>query len=108
MNNCNCIFNIGDEVITFEGERGTIVDICDCKHCRKRGFLEPVWEDEEGNRHWITKYDADYNFQYYYKIGDNRFSEFQKSRVERGIKQYESALAKLKRQLKLIEELEEV
>ena len=34
-------FNVGDEVITTDGQHGKIVEICNCESCRSRGFLEP-------------------------------------------------------------------
>jgi len=102
----NYDFKVGDEVITFDGEKGMIVEICDCEHCKSRGFLEPIWKDEEGNRHWITIEDAKYDFQYFYKIGDYRFSDFCTKSVLRDIAHHERALDKLNRQLKLIKELE--
>ena len=42
MNNKkNGLFNIGDEVITYDGRKGKIVDICHCEGCKRRGFYEP-------------------------------------------------------------------
>ena len=41
-------FNVGDEVITIDGHRGEIIDICECERCQARGFCEPMWENETG------------------------------------------------------------
>ena len=99
-------FNIGDEVITVDGIRGKIVDICECDRCKERGFLEPVWEDDSGNTSYITKYDMNYGFEGYYKIGNYYFNPLCKSYVEQNITYYNSLLSQLEKQLKLIEELE--
>lgn len=100
------IFNVGDEVITVEGEKGTITRICDCSECRKRGFLEPLWKNENGDVLCISHYDAVEDFYAYYKIGDYHFNPFNKNRVIEAIKGHESYLSDLRKQLKTIEELE--
>lgn len=99
-------FNIGDEVITHYGERGTIIDICECSDCEKRGFYEPLWRGEDGNTEYITAYHLKNGFSTYYKIGKHRFGNFDKSMLEHFISGYEKTLARLKKQLSLIEELE--
>lgn len=101
-------FNVGDEVITIDGEKGKIVDICDCEFCRERGFLEPIWEHEDGGvEEWITQTDLMYNFVAYHKIGKYRFNDLRRDVVERDIKKHEKILSQLRKQLALIEELEE-
>ena len=80
MKNYN--FKVGDRVITTRGETGVITDICDCKYCTSRGFYEPIWtDDEDGEKHYITKYDMFSGFRDYYKIGEHRFSEFDEKAV---------------------------
>ena len=99
-------FKVGDEVITTEGVRGEITDICKCSSCQRRGFYEPTWVDDDGYYEYITKWDAECSFKGYYKIGDYYFEHFDKGKVLRAIADYEDGLKKLKKQLKLIEELE--
>lgn len=100
------IFNVGDEVITVEGEKGTIVDICDCSECKRRGFLEPIWENDDGDKLCISNHEALEGFYAYYKIGEYRFSPFNKNRVVEAIEGHESYLSDLRKQLKTIEEYE--
>lgn len=100
-------FKVGDEVITIDGERGEIVDICDCEECQKRGFLEPVWENEDEMEEWITLGEAKCGFKNFYRIGKYRFNSFDRSLVEREISKYEFILARLRKHLKFIEETEE-
>ena len=100
------IFNVGDEVITVDGIKGTITHICYCERCQERGFYEPVWEDDDLDDHYISNYEADFGFHNYYKIGQYRFAPFCKDIVESKIEKHESALTQLRRQLSLIEELE--
>ena len=68
------IFNIGDEVITSDGRRGTITKICDCDLCKARGFFEPIvlFEDEFFPL-WITDTEANNGFPSFYKIGEYYF-----------------------------------
>lgn len=100
-------FNIGDEVITVEGERGKIIDICECEKCQNRGFCEPIWENDEGTKVYITNCDADFDFNGYYKIGKYYFNkQLRRDRVEEAIARHELIIAGLVKQLKTIEELE--
>lgn len=101
-------FHIGDEVITTEGEKGRIVDICNCEYCQERGFFEPTWIDENNDYyHCITKITAEKGFRGYYKIGKYKFNnDFDKGAVLREIASYEDELRGLKKQLKTIEKLE--
>ena len=101
------VFNIGDEVITIEGERGHITSICDCKYCKERGFFEPYWIDEDGDPRDISVYEAESGFQSYYRIGQYRFSPFAKDSVQKQIDSVEKWLAQLKNRLNLINVLEE-
>lgn len=99
-------FKVGDEVITVDGERGEIVSICDCEECEKRGFHEPVWRDwYDDDTSYITDIVAKGGFRRFYKIGVYRFNEFNRSWVEDRILTLEDKLAKLRGQLRTIDEL---
>lgn len=82
-------FNVGDIVITTEGIVGEITSICTCEECEKRGFYEPTWHSD-GVKYWpdivysedITIYEAQNGFKGYYRIGQYRFHEFNRSVVE--------------------------
>lgn len=100
-------FNIGDEVITIDGIKGTITDICECERCQARGFCEPVWVDEENEETFITDVDAKQGFTDYYKIGNYYFNALRKDLVEKDISRLEELLATRKKQLQLIEKLEQ-
>lgn len=103
----NYCFEIGDEVITTEGETGKIVDICRCEKCAKRGFFEPIWvKDGDKYQKYIDIYDANNGFNSFYKIGKYRFNDFDKAEILRSMASYEAELKQLRKQLKLIEELE--
>lgn len=109
MNISDYVFNVGDEVITIDGERGYISSICDCERCKERGFFEPVWLDEDGDPCDITNVEAEGGFSSYYKIGNYRFNPFNKDGeygVKSQIASVEGWLARLKKRLALIEELE--
>lgn len=105
----NYDFNIGDKVISIEGEVGEIVDICMCEECEKRGFYEPIWVmDRENNskdyyERYIPFYQAQTGFPGFYQIGKYHFNDFDKDEVLREIKYHENRLEQLKQQLKVIE-----
>lgn len=100
-------FDVGDEVITVEGERGVITAICDCHFCNDRGFFEPIWMLENGDKEdYITINDALSGFPHFYKIGNYRFQDFDKVSIYRDLAYYETEIKKLKTQLKVIEEIE--
>lgn len=99
------VFNIGDEVITVDGERGVITDICDCEECQKRGFSEPSWVDEDGEETWLTDYDFEHGFASYYKIGKYYFSPLRMECVTAEIANYESLLEKMRKRLAFMESL---
>lgn len=101
-------FAIGDKVVTIYGEEGHIIDICKCKKCVGRGFYEPTWKiDEGGDVGWITIHDAERGFDDFHQIGKYRFNhEFEKTVLHLTIKEKEAELARLKRQLEVIDELE--
>ena len=99
-------FNIGDEVITIDGHRGKIIDICECERYQDRGFCEPMWENETGDEKYITIYDAERGFDNFYKIGKYRFNELRRDLVEHDITTYELIITGLRKQLETIDELE--
>ena len=108
MNISDYKFNVGDEVITVYGEKGKIMDICGCEYCKERGFLEPYWENENGDENYITIGDANRGFQGYYKIGEYKFATLRKDSVKREIEHYEKCLVEAKGRLKAIEEIERI
>ena len=100
-------FKIGDDVITTDGKRGKIFDICTCSQCLERGFCEPIWITEDDNdRNYITIETAIRGFREYYQIGEYRFNDFDKSEILGTMALYEKELKQLKKQLKVIEDLE--
>ena len=100
-------FNIGDEVVTTDGIKGKITKICNCDMCQKRGFYEPFWVDEDDKvTRCIDKFTAEIGFLGFYKIGKYRFNDFDKVEVLREMASYEDSLKRLRKQLKIIEEIE--
>lgn len=100
-------FNVGDEVITIDGRRGKIVDICTCSQCVERGFYEPTWiADNDSSKDYITIGTAICGFPGYYQIGEYRFNDLDKSKVLHDIASYENELKRLRNQLKVIEDIE--
>lgn len=100
-------FNIGDIVITTEGKIGKITNICTCDRCEERGFYEPFWVDEDDDyEHCISIFAAQHSFIGFYQIGKYKFNDFDKGEVLREMASYEKELKRLRKQLKVIEELE--
>ena len=95
MNNKkNGLFNIGDEVITSDGRKGKIVDICCCEECERRGFYEPkVLYDEYDEAEYITKVDKERNFCDFYKIGNTVFGNADISKIDYDISEYKRLVA---------------
>ena len=104
----NGTFEIGDKVVTTFGEVGHIVDICKCEYCVERGFFEPIWEEDEyGDRHYITCYMADSGFDDFVQIGKYRFDHVLNTDLAmRTIAHHEKMLARWKKQLTVIDEIE--
>ena len=101
-------FNIGDKVITTFGEVGKIVDICKCRSCEIRGFYEPEWVDQFGEKHYITIWDWKNNFSEFYSIGKYKFNKlFNKEFISREIADCEDRLADFKNRLAVIKKIEE-
>lgn len=100
-------FHVGDDVITTEGVKGKITNICTCDRCEERGFYEPFWIGEDDVwGHCIDIYDAESGFNRFYKIGKYHFNDFDKGEVLRDMAYCEDGLKRLRKQLKVIEELE--
>ena len=101
-------FAIGDKVVTICGDVGHIVDICRCDRCLERGFRELTWRtDADHDVGWITIYDAERGFDDFYQIGKYRFDhEFDRVYVRSMISDKEAWIARLKRQLEVMDELE--
>ena len=93
-NKKNGLFNIGDEVITSDGRKGKIVDICRCEECERRGFYEPkVLYDEYDEAEYITKVDKERNFCDFYKIGNTVFGNADISKIDYDISEYKRLVA---------------
>lgn len=112
-------FKVGDEVITADGRVGVIKSICDCEHCKKRGFYEPEVELTTGyDTIWITDTDKKNGFKRFYKIGEQFFGNIDDdafynlrdhiNKCKKEIADSEAQLEmlnKIKRQRKLLEVL---
>ena len=93
-NKKNGLFNIGDEVITSDGRKGKIVDICHCEACERRGFYEPkVLYDEYDEVEYITNVDKERNFCDFYKIGNTIFGNADMSKIDYDISEYKRLVA---------------
>ena len=104
-------FAVGDKVVTIYGDVGHIVDICKCEKCLERGFCELTWKLDGGidgiDADWVTIHDAEEGFDEYYQIGKYRFNhEFDREYVRSMISDKEAGVARLKRQLEVMDELE--
>lgn len=62
-------FKVNDEVVSNRGEKGKIIEICECEECKKRGFYEPFVEWEDGEKTNISIYQLCNGFENFYKIG---------------------------------------
>lgn len=102
-------FKVGDPVVTVYGETGKIDYICECTRCKERGFNEPQWvnDDDPYECGYITDYDFKNNFPSYYQIGEYRFNRFNKDYILSRISELEKELESVRKNLKVIEELEE-
>lgn len=97
-------FRIGDTIINSAGDKGKIVDICQCSYCEERGFYEPKWISDDGERvNYISVGDAEAGFPDYYQIGDYHFGNLDRELVTRQIETYERYLKRLHNQLASVE-----
>ena len=88
------LFRVGDEVITSDGRKGKIVDICRCEECERRGFYEPkVLYDEYDEAEYITNGDKERNFCDFYKIGNTVFGNADISKIDYDISEYKRLVA---------------
>lgn len=99
------VFNVGDEVITIEGVRGEITDICKCVRCVDRGFFEPIWEDENCIEDYITRYEAEHNFSGYHKICNYYFNHLNRQHIEQDIAYHEDMITRAKNRLVYVDAL---
>lgn len=76
-------FKVGDKVITSTGKVGIIKSICNCKHCKERGFYEPEVEVTAGvGAIWITNIDKENGFKSFYQIGSYKFGNIDKESIK--------------------------
>ena len=95
-------FKVGDEVITSIGEVGVITDICDCEYCQERGFCEPQVETTLGVWDiYITNRDKENNFSRFYKIGDYRFGNIDKSILTNTLQSWNDRLEETKKNVEI-------
>lgn len=103
-------FKVGDKVITDDGRTGTIIDICDCDRCKKRGFYEPKVAMNVGvDRIWITDADKENGFRSFYQIGDRVFGNVDKEAskyISERIVELKYDAARYEAQLDMIKKLE--
>ena len=112
-NELSCGFKVGDQVITDDGRVGVIESICDCEHCKERGFYEPQVKMEIGDSQiWITDTDKRNGFINFYKIGDRVFGNIDEECVlnnieskKEFIKEQQKELIELEAQLDVIKHL---
>ena len=105
-------FKVGDQVITDDGRVGTIIDICTCEQCKKRGFYEPRIEMEIGLYDiYITDSDKNNGFKSFYRIGDQVFGNVDEEEFERikdGIRERKLEIISLEGQLNVLKKLKQV
>lgn len=103
-------FKVGDKVIADDGRTGTIVEICTCDRCKKRGFYEPKVQMDIGvYQIWITDTDKKNGFMSFYQIGNRVFgnidNEASKNIRER-IVELKHELVEYEAQLNMMKKLE--
>lgn len=107
MNISDYKFELGDEVITISGKRGTIVRVCDCKMCTARGFYEPVYLiDGETHEDYISDFEAELGFLSFYKIGKYYFNEFDRDGELSELKRCEKYMEILRKRLAFMDKVE--
>lgn len=104
-NELTCGFKVGDEVITKDGRVGTIIGICTCDSCKKRGFYEPAIEFEDGDKDYIMISEKNSGFKSYYKIGDHIFGNLDEESVQKEMMNHFVQMAKLQKQCETIQKL---
>lgn len=104
-NDLYCGFKVGDEVITYDGRVGSIIDICTCYRCKERGFYEPEVQYNNGDTDYITISAKNNGFKNFYKIGDHIFGNLDDSHIFARILGLREELEDLEAQLKVVEKL---
>ena len=94
-------FCLGDTVITTDGIVGKIIGFCDCDECRKRGFLEPFWEDEDSEQ-FISIYSVKNGLLGFHRIGKYLLHPFDKGWIEGEIEKLNAEVVRLRGQLATI------
>lgn len=100
------LFKVGDKVITSDGRKGVIVDICNCELCQRRGFLNSEVIYEDGNDGIIDNIDFENGFRDYYSIGDTIFGNLEDiSQLNKWLETYKSRIKWTKKQINHIQKL---
>lgn len=94
-------FCLGDTIVTTDGIVGKITGFCNCDECRKRGFLEPFWEDEDSEQ-FISIHAVKNGLIGFHRVGKHLFHPFDKSWIEGKIKMVEAEIAQLRKRLETI------
>lgn len=104
-------FKVGDEVITADGRIGVIESICDCEHCKKRGFYEPEVKLTTGcDTIWITDTDKENGFKRFYKIGNQVYGNIDDGafyNLRDRINECKKEISDSEAQLKVLKQLQE-
>ena len=99
-------FNRGDKVITSDGRKGVITEICNCDLCRKRGFFEPKVSFDNDLPIWITDTDFYNGFSEFYSIGEYYFGNIDDmAPLEERIRELDYELFEIRRRLASIRRL---
>ena len=96
-----CGFKVGDKVITDDGRIGTIVEICTCDRCKKRGFYEPSVDFGDYTDYIMTS-DKNDGFKSYYQIGDCVFGNINEESVNKELEEIGERYNKLVKQQSVI------
>lgn len=98
-------FCLGDTIVTTDGIVGKITGFCNCDECRKRGFLEPFWEDEDSEQ-FISIHAVKNGLIGFHRVGKYLLHPFDKSWIEGKIKMAEAEIAQLRKRLETINAIE--
>ena len=101
-------FKIGDEVITYDGRVGSIIDICTCDRCKERGFFEPEVQYNDGGTDYIMISAKNNGFKDFYKIGDQIFGNLDDRRLLARILGLREELKDLEEQLTVVNKLKKI
>ena len=100
-----CGFEVGDEVITYDGRVGVITGFCYCHRCKERGFYEPEVEMKIGSQIWITTTDKDCYFEDFYKIGKRIFGNLDDKHLLDRMEVCKKEMQEIEAQLNVIKEI---